>query len=391
MKSIYAVAIQLIISASNFIIYLIYTNKLDSTSFIAFSTAVGLTILSYAIAEGGISYVAPKTLTGNNNYTDNNKIAATFIFICLLLFSLTLFLGFISWNLFSRDKLNILWVLSYSFYFLPVIIMPSWLTFRSILLSHSIIIGSTRVMGLFYIFLSPTILSLNIVSIVNIFTSLICLYSMNKKNKFISLPRIKELKYTISIVREVFLSKTSSYAIYSSIPFVIAVCYGNNASALYILGERLKSMYSTLFQPVIQSLYLWCFQKKSNLLLKKKIIFLLSLINVLLFTSLIALFTTNIPYILIERLQDIPSINSFIVAATLSVFTAIILYFHVFPSGLYKLFRISTYFQLSTFLILFIFMKFTDRIPPGYILAIGEGIILLSVIALTIKHYNGEK
>ncbi|MEM7869278.1 hypothetical protein Q4Q92_11450, partial [Morganella morganii] len=163
MKSIYAVAIQLIISASNFIIYLIYTNKLDSTSFIAFSTAVGLTILSYAIAEGGISYVAPKTLTGNNNYTDNNKIAATFIFICLLLFSLTLFLGFISWNLFSRDKLNILWVLSYSFYFLPVIIMPSWLTFRSILLSHSIIIGSTRVMGLFYIFLSPTILSLNIV------------------------------------------------------------------------------------------------------------------------------------------------------------------------------------------------------------------------------------
>ena len=60
MRSAYAVYCQIFVSAINFIIFLVFTNNLSPDQFVLFSTAVGLSVLAYAVAEGGISYVAPK-------------------------------------------------------------------------------------------------------------------------------------------------------------------------------------------------------------------------------------------------------------------------------------------------------------------------------------------
>ena len=66
MNSFYAVIGQVMLSGSNYLVFLIFTILLPEFEFVDFSTAVALNILAYAIAEGGISYVAPKEVSKNN-------------------------------------------------------------------------------------------------------------------------------------------------------------------------------------------------------------------------------------------------------------------------------------------------------------------------------------
>jgi len=126
MNSFYAVIGQVMLSGSNYLVFLIFTILLPEFEFVDFSTAVALNILAYAIAEGGISYVAPKEVS-KKQYT-KAILSGGFIAISISLYLTSLVIGFIIWNFISQDNLNLNWVLAYMTYFFPVLIIPSWLT-----------------------------------------------------------------------------------------------------------------------------------------------------------------------------------------------------------------------------------------------------------------------
>ena len=62
MKSIYAVMVQVLVVGSDYALFIVFARQLDPEAFVAFSTAVGLHILAWVIADGGVSYVAPREL-----------------------------------------------------------------------------------------------------------------------------------------------------------------------------------------------------------------------------------------------------------------------------------------------------------------------------------------
>jgi len=378
MKSALAVAGQIILSASNFIVFLVFTSLLTMSDFVLFSTAVGLSILAYSVAEGGVSFVAPKEITAINENRD--AMVGAFVFVCVLLYSLSIFVGFFLWNLLSQEPLDLAWVLSYALYFLPVMFMPSWVTFRTIKLDNIIVLSVSRVITILFIYFNPNLTTLLVAAVLNLATSLWILGVMNRRKKTITVPSITDIYSAIRKLKQVFLSKTFSYVIYSSIPLVVAALYGNSISAIYILGERLKSMYSTLFQPFIQTIYLWQLQKKNKQKHPYDFIFIVSALNLFVLFLMFLALQNGLLNLFVKRFNDIENIEVYMVAAFLSVQTSILLYFKVFPLGLFKVFRVSTYIQVITFLSVFVLMYISFSIPPAFILAIGEMSILLAVI-----------
>ena len=53
---------HVIIAGLNHALFIVFVRNPDPETFVAFSTAVGLHILAWFIADGGVSYVAPREL-----------------------------------------------------------------------------------------------------------------------------------------------------------------------------------------------------------------------------------------------------------------------------------------------------------------------------------------
>jgi len=388
MKSSYAVFIQIMFSATNFLVFFIFTKLLDQNNFVFFSTSVGVSIMAYAIAEGGISYIAPKILS--YSHRSRKKLTSAFVTICIFLYVIFTVIFFNLWNFLSDKPIDILWMLGYSLYFSPVLLMPSWLTAWSIKLDDILIITFFRLLTLVYLYLNPTLDGLIIVSTIYMLFLLIYSYYMNKKYDMFSFFDKIYLILVLSKLREVFLSKTITYFVYSSIPLVIASNFGSSISASYILGERIKSLYSTLFQPIIQVVYLWQFQSKVSKSKKKNIIFGLIIINITILICSYIFIQFGYLNMLGKRFNQLENIQFYIWAAFISINTSLFLYFKVLPDKLFSIFRNSAYFQMFIFIFLFIIVFMDISIKPAYILLIGELSIFISIAYGLFKQLKKE-
>lgn len=390
MKSIYAVFGQMTLAGSNYLVFLIFTTLISKEEFIAFSTAVGLNMFAYAIAEGGVSYVAPREI--NLKSTTRGNLTGAFIVLSLALYFVSLIFGFFLWNLFSKDDLNLLWVMAYASYFLSVIIIPSWVTCWTIDIKGASYIALARGLTILVIFIYPSWLSL---FLTGVFFNLFVIWFLTWLNRsivVISFPNKRGIFTGIRKLKEVFIPKTSSYAVYSLIPLVVAAIFGNYVSSLYVLGERIKSMYSTLFQPLIQIVYLSFFQK-NNILKGKVLTFGVIILNFTVLFVLILLVKSGFVKSLGGQFVSLKNVMIYCYAAACSVFTAILLYFYVLPKGNYYILRRSTYVQLISFILMFFVMYYNNKILPEYVLLIGELIIFVAVfgqllVSLTIEKRN---
>jgi hypothetical protein len=377
MKSFYAVIGQMILSGSNYLVFLIFTFLLGEADFIGFSTAVALNILAYAIAEGGVSYVAPREISRKNS--TRAILTGGFISFSIGLYLLSLLVGFFLWNFFSEDSLSVYWVIAYSLYFFPVLIIPSWATCWSIDIVKLIVLAFFRVVSILIVYLLPSLLGLYLGGVFFITFTVFFVIWLNRSNQILALPNKKSLRVATSKVMEVFVSKTSSYVVYSLIPLVVASIYGNKVSSLYLVGERVKSMYSTFFQPLIQTVYLTISKKEIGKLNTRYPLYIV-LLNIFLTIILLLLVSLGFTKYLGERFNSVSNLNIYIIAASFSILTSCLLYFKVLPTGNYRLFRMATYFQMITFIVLFIIMRYNSSfLSPESVLRIGEFSILLIV------------
>ncbi|HPR31539.1 MAG TPA: hypothetical protein PLK12_05575 [Prolixibacteraceae bacterium] len=380
MKSVYAVSSQILLSGSNYLIFLLFFRFLPTEEFIGFSTAVALNMIANAIAEGGISYVAPRELALNAE--TRKSIASSFILMSLVLYLGSLWAGYHIWNLVSDDPLNRQWVLAYALFFCPALLMPPWLTCWSMGLKDVIAIGIVRTMALVFVLLHPGTLFTALSGFVFLLFTIGILIRLNKKVSVLGVPNVSALKQAMKKLFEVFLSKTSSYAVYSTTPMVVSAVFGSYTASLYIAGERIKSMYATLFYPVIQSIYLSRFQSKEQSSRNKRSIGIVGAMNLLATVLLLLIIHWGILNHFTDRFSNIQNLWVYVLAAFLSVNTSILLFFKVLPAGNYQLFRKSTYFQLSIFILLFLIMGWKQIIQPEYVLLLGEFAIFAAIVFL---------
>ncbi len=385
MKSMYAVVGQMLISASNYAIFMLLARLLSVSDFIAFSTAVGLNMLAYAIAEGGVSYVAPQELARDN--VDTSALAGAFVSIVVTLYVITMIVGFFIWNSFSKDGLNGFWVLAYAIYFIPGLLLPVWITCWSINLFGIITLAVLRlgmVVTLYFYPYANTLIGTGFVFLV--FTIVFIMW-LNRYTIIISWATKSTLRMAFSYLQKVFLAKTLSYAAYALAPLIIGVVHGNVLASNYVIGERMKSLYTTVFQPVTQTLYLWQVQSTISKLYKRILFFGLNIINIIVCVSLLVAIDMGFLKLLGERFVEVENIDVYALAAFFSVATSLLLYFQVFPLGKYKYFRRATIIQMLTFIVLYIAFAVYPWILPAYVLFIAEVVIFIVIcIDLTIDY-----
>ena len=107
MKSIYAVMVQVLVVGSDYALFIVFARQLDPEAFVAFSTAVGLHILAWVIADGGVSYVAPRELATVANRR-GGAMAGAFLTLRVGLYVVATVGGFLLWNLLAEDALDAL-------------------------------------------------------------------------------------------------------------------------------------------------------------------------------------------------------------------------------------------------------------------------------------------
>jgi hypothetical protein len=382
MNSFYAVIGQISLSGSNYLVFLIFTFILPEFVFVEFSTAVGLNILAYAVAEGGVSYVAPKEISKKKK--TKSLLAGGFILISISLYLVSLVIGYNIWNVVSADKLSLSWVLSYMVYFFPVLLIPSWLTCWAIDFKSLFILLIFKAISVLFVFLYPGSFALFLNGFLFLIFTLYFIFRLNSQNVILSFPTRVSFFVARDKIMEVFVSKTSSYSVYSLMPMVVAGIYGNTFSSYYILGERIKSLYSTLFQPLIQTVYLSINDGTKKSLIYNKLPYLILIINFVLTLSIILLIFYKKVDFLGERFNSVPNLFIYVLASGISVFTSCFLYFNVLPNGLYRIFRVSTYFQMLIFLILYMSMYLSSDMLPSFALLIGE-VSMLAILLYMIK------
>ena len=381
MKSLYAVAGQMTLSASNYVVFVMLARLLSQDDFIAFSTAVGLNMLAYAVAEGGVSYVAPRELADRSDVRVG-AMAGAFIAISAILYMASMIIGYFLWNTLSNDSLNVRWVIAYALYFIPALLMPAWVTcwvMERISMAALVIVRAAIVVA---VYLLPTPLTLAMSGLVFLTFVVWLLIWRNRAERVVCWADRTSICVAARSLREVFAAKTMSYAVYSLLPLVVGALRGNAAASIYVTGERMKSLYATVFQPLIMTIYLWQFQSSGHVERKRLVIWGVATVNIVVCVGLLFAIHAGLLEMLGERFAVVAEMSAYLVAAGLSVATASLLYFHIFPSGDYTVFRRASVGQLVTFSVLFMAMAFFPRLSPAWVLCAGEAMLLVAVLGM---------
>lgn len=380
MKSAMAVVVQMALSGSNYAIFLIMARWLGEPAFVGFSTAVGLNMLAYALAEGGVSYVAPKALAERDS-ASGATMAGAFIGISSALYFGAMVVGYLVWNALAPEPLQLPWVLGYAAFFAPALWMPAWITCKSIDKLAVAVFGVVRGAMVMAAFALPTVTTLFASGVV--FTLLVAwlLVRGNTPVSVVTWPNQRSLSTALSGLKQVFLARTISYAVYASLPLLVGIARGNGAAAAYITAERLKSLYATLFQPVIQSIYLWQFEGNALPKHKTRASILIQLLNIC--VVLIALLAANEGWLDILGPRFSTAANSPIVwiASWASVASACLLLLHVFPNGNFDLFRRAAWIQMLGFSVVGLWLLAKPGQTSNWLLLGGEVALLLAIVA----------
>lgn len=374
---------QYSISAYNFIVVFILAGFGSQHEFISFSNALAAVSLSYAISEAGISYIAPKTIIENKS--QSSKWITSFLAISLSLFTTSTVVVYFIWRFVTNDGLSLSWYIFYVIHFIPVLLMPNWVTFLSINRSFLLSQICTKLIVTIFLFQHPTLHTFAIVSILVLLFTMAWLYQLNIRKKMFCRLDIKFVLISFRLIKNVFAPKTMAYSLYCLTPLIVGVNFGATGTADYVKGERLKSALVTLFLPILHILHLKVAHEKKRMhqIFKHFFSFFLSVIAISSFS--IALIYISGMEIIPKALTSVPDLYTFIIAAIASVLSSMLLQLIIFPNGQYRSFKLATYFQSSCFLLLFFLSIKLDFISGGKLLLCCELIFLFSLLGLTIK------
>lgn len=382
MNALLAVGAQLVMSGSNFLVFILLSRLLTAEEFAGFATAVGLNMLAFALAEAGISYVAPQTLADRSR-EGNGRVAGGFIAICCALYIAAVGLGYGAWNALSKDDLQPVWVAAYSVYFAPGLLVPSWATFWAMdRLAFVVFIGSRAAM-VAAAWLLPAPAGLAVGGLVFSVVLAWLLPHLNRSADVVRWPHTGDLRTAAARVRTVLAARSMSYLAYSSLPMMISAISGNTAASDFVAGERIKALYSVIFQPIVQTAYLRQFLNSTMNEGTLRLVLQGGNLAVCLVGMLALHF--GIAHLLGANIARVVELPVYIVAAAVAVATSIVLYLDVLPRGQSQVFHWAAMVQLVTFAVLLLLLRFAGLLSPAWVLLLGEVSFFLAVTVQTLR------
>jgi hypothetical protein len=381
-RSALAVAGQLTVSASNYVVFLVLARLLEREAFVGFSTAVGLSMLAWAVAEGGLSYVAPRELADETKRRDGS-LAGAYLALMAGLYVAVAVGGFTGWNLFAREGLDPRWVLGYGAFVLPSLLVPSWLTcwtldgigLSGIVLARLLMVGA--------IIAVPGPLALG-ASGLGFLLFIVWLYArLNRTEVVVARPDVPGLRKALRSLGDVFLARTVSFGVYGLVPLMVGVSRGSLPASEYVTGERLKSLYTALFQPAVQTTYLLQFRKTVTASAKRLAQVGVHAGNAVLCAGILFGVGAGLLGLLGERFVEVADVWIYLLAGGLSVASAGILHFRVFPAGAFGTFRRATLAQMLAFSTMFVLLWTGADIRVAWVLGAAEAALFLTLIATT--------
>ena len=379
MKSIYAVMVQVLVVGSDYALFIVFARQLDPEAFVAFSTAVGLHILAWVIADGGVSYVAPRELATVANRR-GGAMAGAFLTLRTGLYVVATVGGFLLWNLLAEDALSGIWVAAYAAYALPSLLIPYWLTCWSMDVVGLLATVAVRVIILGAAVLAPVPAMLGFSGLGFLGFVFWLMMWLNRRETIVGWAGFRVLRIAVQKLSEVFLAKTVACVMYGLAPLIIGVSRGAFMASDYVTGERIYRVYMALFQPVVQIVYLSQFQegplKQNKGILGTSV----HLTNVLLGVAVLLAVQAGALSIMGERFEAVVGVRVYLLAACLAVASGAMLYFRVFPSGDFGIFRRATVFQTTAFAVMLSLVLVRPDVPVAWILGIAEAALFVALV-----------
>lgn len=380
MKSLLAVALQLFGSAVNYAVFIIVARHADAAAFIAFSTAVGLNMFAFALAEGGISYIAPREIeTGDG--AARARLSLVFLTVTIALYAITMALGYIIWNSLGDAPLHAGWVLAYALNFSPMLLLPAWLTQLSVTWLVVAVYALARVALLAWLAVAPGIDTLTQTGAVNLLLAIAILAWLDRGGRLLRPFRSADLQRARTAALGVIGMKSLSYAVYGALPMAIGILIGNAAAAVFVAGERLKALYATAFRPLVQTLYLRACRTgaPAGSLWRRAGPGLLAL-NIAAGVVAWVTFDPLVGWMYGGNVVPGAALRLFLVAAVLSVGGSILLFFLVLPLGRYRSFTRALAWQTFVLVVATVIFAAGQAGATGAILVSGEAALLIALV-----------
>lgn len=380
LRSLSAILLQNCLSGANLVTFFILVSLGHRNQI---STATAIVGIAYAIAEAGLSVVAPRLLqkfTFRRAYVARCILAlSSLVFLfALCVFSLSFFI--------IQGLPDVVWVASYAFCVWTILLAPSWLGANFYTPQECFFISIIRLSQLPLLFIWPN-QSFYLVSSLIFF--LLSLYITSRKIGFpLFGPRLRIARLICIEVRLIFSGKTLAYITYSAIPITLNWIVGPNTLIHYLLIERIKSLYSSAFAPIIQLVYITAFTHlKTSKHGPSSSAIAIGFINIVLCCAVL-ISEHRCPNDFFSHFFRIES-KYFILgtlAAAISVQASLLLHFSLALRGLYVGILVAAIIQMLSFAVL-VLCTYFGIIDEGIILVTAEFVYFASLIGFVLKQF----
>ena len=157
-------------------------------------------------------------------------LAGAFMSISSALYLLTLVVGYGAWNTLAAEPLHPGWVLAYAVFFAPALWMPAWITCWSIDRRALAVVVVVRTAVVAAVAWRPGLATLALCGLAFAAQVAWLLHHGNRGRVMVALPTRAALAEAVAGLRQVFLARTASYAVYAALPLAVGVMRGNAES-----------------------------------------------------------------------------------------------------------------------------------------------------------------
>jgi hypothetical protein len=241
------------VSGISYLYFLVLANTLDEHEFQGFTYAAAVVGLAAAIAEAGILYVAPPLLRARVS-NRAARVAGAFVAIsygllCVALLFLAGLMGVL-----RPGNLTGPWLMVSLAIMAPNIALQAWVLVRlKFGLAVLGLVTALRGVGLLAVSDLETFLKLVVAtSAVSIFLVL----TFARVGNALRWPRWREVRLCLQRLRSFVALRAATVFATAGVPFFLGLVQGPAAVAWYMIGDRTRVIFSSMFQPLVHALYL---------------------------------------------------------------------------------------------------------------------------------------
>jgi O-antigen/teichoic acid export membrane protein len=375
------------VNGLNYGVFLLFARELPAAGFLGFTTATAIVMLAMAIAEAGLVYAAPPFLREHTG-KKAARVAGGFLSLSLLILGLAISMGAMVWVFIGREPLDGAWLFRCVLLVVPNLLLQNWILVR---FRHPFVL-----LPIMTIVRAAPLLFLQSMHTFDIalcacFAACSLLYALAaSRSRALQAARWSDLRLCIHLIRQFFVVRLFSTVVTSSAPLLLGSLVSPTAASVYLLGDRSKALVASIFQPLVQGLYLVRCRKGRAGAASAVAAATMALIALVCASGIVLGLNANRLNALLyaSRHPNSQILALFVIAGHVSVLSSLGYFLYLIPNGHQRAFVRSAILQAVTFFTLLVALSRRDGLLfPAISILIAES-LLLACIAGAIAWYR---